>query len=728
MNTRLLKPLLAAALVATAFSWQACTSDPEEAKGGIYGTVTDYETGYAVANANVKLRPGGQTTLTGIDGQFEFDELAAGNYSLQLSKAGYEDLDDDYVIRVEAGRMAQRSVQMKRVLSSLRVTNSNGEDISTLDFGAEADVTSRTFSIFNNSSAKLTWWVEVNCGWITEVKSMLSGNQSGQLDPGRQEPVKVTIDRSRLADGVKSYLLNINSDNGSKELLITAGEDIGLPVVATDPVSNLSQTAATFNATVVSDGSPAYTERGFVWGTEAQPTLEACSGKITAALNGQAAFSASVSGLASNQAYYVRAYATNSVGVAYGNDVVFTTGSVPTALTTSAATGIGASTATLNGAISVEGSPAYTERGFVYGQAANPTLADSKTIVSGSGTGPFSATVGNLSYPALYHVRAYATQNGQPVYGNDVSFTTTLDNTSVQTSGVTAIGVSSATFNGTIASVGTPAYTERGFVYSRSPNPNSSTVKVVVGGSGTGNFSHNITGLGLSTTYFVRAYAVQDGRTIYGNEVTFTTLWTDAQVQTTAATNITSSSARFNGMVGDAGAPAYTERGFVYSAYNSAPTINDTRTVATGVGVTGSFYKNMTDLAEGTTYYVRAYALQNGVPVYGATVQFSTDALPVVHTSQVTNLTQLYSVSWNATFNGSVSAAGSPAYVERGFCYGTTSNPTGNRQPAAGSGTGTFSVTVTGLQNYKTYYVRAYAKTASGTYVYGENVSFSTYD
>ena len=85
-------------------------------------------------------------------------------------------------------------------------------------------------------------------------------------------------------------------------------------------------------------------------------------------------------------------------------------------------------------------------------------------------------------------------------------------------------------------------------------------------------------------------------------------------------------------------------------------------------------------------------------------------------------------MSWSVRFNGSVSNAGSPAYVERGFCYGTSMNPTGNRQVVSGTGTGSFYKNVTGLSNYQTYYVRAYVKTASGTYIYGQNEVFQTFD
>ncbi len=599
--------------------------------GSIYGCVTDFATGEPVKNANVQLRPSGETTLTGYDGMYEFLDIQDGNYSITVSKAEYTDLIDDYVIEVKNGRRVRRDVQIEKLPSALRVIDSNGDDISSLDFGVEQDVTSRTFSIFNDSPQSLTWWIEENCNWIFDVKSMISNNQSGRLEAGRQEPIKVTINRSLLGTGLKTYILNINSDNGSKELLITAGEEVGLPLVTTQSVSNVSSNSVTFNGTIVNEGLPPYMERGFVYATTAQPTINS-GNKITSAINGQATFSATVSGLNSNNNYYVRAYALNTVGVAYGNDVVFSTSGVPTLVTTSAVTNIGNNSAKFNGSINVEGSPAFTEKGFCYSKTGEPNVSSNKVIVYGSGTGAYNTTVNGLEYQTTYYVKAYAIQNGQPVYGNTVQFATS---------------------------------------------------------------------------------------------------WNAVQVSTSAVTSIESTSATFNGMIGNAGSPAYTERGFCYSDWASMPTTTHNKVVVNGVGVTGNFNKNVTGLSDGTLYYVRAYAIQNGEVVYGESVSFTTNEQPVVYTNEVSGLTASeWPVTWSVTFNGYVSSVGSPAYVERGFCYNIYNDPTylNNKVPVSGNGVGTFSKTVSGLSSDHIYYVRAYVKTSAGQYVYGQTVSFSTYE
>lgn len=735
MKKKYIGALLLTIMALSCLVWYGCAKNnsEDEETGAIYGTVTDFATGEPVGKANVTLRQTGVTTLTGTDGTYEFLNVSSGNYNINVSKAEYTDLLDDYAIVVKAGQKAKRDVQIEKLPSALRIVNSAAEDISVLDFGTEGDVNSRTFSIFNDSPSKISWWIELNCSWITEVKSMLTNNQAGQIESGKQEPVKVTIDRTKLGGGLNTYILNINSDNGSKELKITAGENVWLPSLSTQSVSNLTQHSVTFNGVVDNEGNPSYTERGFVYSTLAQPTIENNGGKITSAVNSQSSFSADVSGLSSNTSYYVRAYAKNDLGVAYGNDVTFITGSIQTEVSTSAATNVSAASATLNGTIIVEGSPAYTEKGFCYSKNNSPTISNNKIVVLGTGEGAYSKDINNLEFPTTYYARAYAIQNGQPVYGNVVSFATSSTKTQVQTSGASNISATSATFNGIIIEEGSPAYSERGFCYSTSnSNPTISNNKIAVSGSGNGNYSYNVSGLGLQTTYYVRAYAIQNGQPIYGNTVDFKTSWTDAQVQTSAPTEITSISAKFNGIVTNAGSPAYTERGFCYDSYSSQPTISNNKIVCNGYGVTGNYTKAISGLTAGRTYYVRAYVIQNGVANYGTAVSFTTIEPPVVYTDEVSALTPVASsgiiLSWKVTFNGRIGSVGSPAYVERGFCYGTSANPTGNKQIVSGSGTGSFSKNITGLQNYQTYYVRAYAKTSSGTYVYGQNVSFQTYD
>jgi len=97
---------------------------------------------------------------------------------------------------------------------------------------------------------------------------------------------------------------------------------LNIPVVITASISNILQISATSGGTVTSDGNTTVTARGVCWSTSPNPTL---SDSYTTDGTGLGAFTSSINGLTANTTYYVRAYATNSVGTVYGNEESFTT-------------------------------------------------------------------------------------------------------------------------------------------------------------------------------------------------------------------------------------------------------------------------------------------------------------------------------------------------------------------------------------------------------------------
>ncbi|MCF8364291.1 MAG: hypothetical protein K9H16_00825, partial [Bacteroidales bacterium] len=97
---------------------------------------------------------------------------------------------------------------------------------------------------------------------------------------------------------------------------------VNLPVVTTQPVSNISQYSATSGGTVTSAGNSPVIERGVCWSLMPNPTLE---NDHTADGSGSGTFESQLSDLFLNSHYYVRAYATNSEGTSYGEQVEFNT-------------------------------------------------------------------------------------------------------------------------------------------------------------------------------------------------------------------------------------------------------------------------------------------------------------------------------------------------------------------------------------------------------------------
>jgi len=131
-----------------------------------------------------------------------------------------------------------------------------------------------------------------------------------------------------------------------------------------------------------------------------------------------------LSGLTANTPYYTRAYATNNVGTAYGDELTFTTLDVtmPT-VTTSPVIDITATTATSGGNVTSDGGAAVTVRGVCWSTSPNPTLAGDHTT-DGAGTGTFVSNLTGLTPNTPNYVRAYATNSVGTAYGNELSFTT----------------------------------------------------------------------------------------------------------------------------------------------------------------------------------------------------------------------------------------------------------------------------------------------------------------
>ena len=96
-----------------------------------------------------------------------------------------------------------------------------------------------------------------------------------------------------------------------------------LPTITTTVISAVLAKTAMSGGAVTNDGGLAVTGWGVCWGTSANPTLANSFLQNTVS---SISFSSALSGLTRNTTYYVRAYATNSAGTAYGNQVSFTTG------------------------------------------------------------------------------------------------------------------------------------------------------------------------------------------------------------------------------------------------------------------------------------------------------------------------------------------------------------------------------------------------------------------
>jgi len=145
----------------------------------------------------------------------------------------------------------------------------------------------------------------------------------------------------------------------------------------------------------------------------------------------------------------------------------------------------------------------------------------------------FKVDVPNLM-SGTYYVQAYAKNSKGTTFGDIKTFAISGD-PNVKTLDATNVTQNTATLNGEIVFAGDPAFTERGFVYSRyfsNPtieDPESSTTKKVVSGTST-SFSANVDNLTNNVTYHVRAYVTNANITVYGESVEFSTADPNANI------------------------------------------------------------------------------------------------------------------------------------------------------------------------------------------------------
>ena len=194
-----------------------------------------------------------------------------------------------------------------------------------------------------------------------------------------------------------------------------------LPIVTTNSVTPLALTSATSGGNVTSNGGVSVTTRGVCWNTSVNPTT---ANSKTIDGSGQGVFVSSLTELTANTCYYIRAYATNSLGTAYGNEITFTTllsPVIPT-VTTAGVTNITATTALSGGDVLSDGGANVIFRGICWSINPNPTIMDSHTT-DGNGIGVFVSNLTGITLGTLYYVRAYALNSVGTAYGNEVSFT-----------------------------------------------------------------------------------------------------------------------------------------------------------------------------------------------------------------------------------------------------------------------------------------------------------------
>lgn len=197
-----------------------------------------------------------------------------------------------------------------------------------------------------------------------------------------------------------------------------------LPKVNTLQVTAASSAAMNAQGMVLNEGSSAVTQRGFCWSLQPMPSI---ADNISIIGSGPGNFSGSIGPMTASTPYYIRAWASNSSGTAYGTQVLVSTlpastGNLATVITDTMTLVLGKK-AIGTGRVTANGGLAVTARGLCWSADSLPTINGPHSL-EGSGTGVFRSFISNLLPNNNYKIRAYAVNGAGIAYGNTLTFTT----------------------------------------------------------------------------------------------------------------------------------------------------------------------------------------------------------------------------------------------------------------------------------------------------------------
>ena len=540
------------------------------------------------------------------------------------------------------------------------------------------------------------------------------------------------------------------STNSAVGFVNVTGTGVGFPLVTTDLISNIGSVSASCGGEVTDGGNSTVTACGVCWSTSANPTL---ADFYTVDGAGLGEFSSSLTGLTSNTLYYVRSYATNSNVTGYGNEVTFTTATPSIYVSISTLTDFGSipvNTFSSEQSYYVIGSNLIAD--LIINAPAGFELSLHDEENDNSETGGFSAQItlspvdGSIQLTMIYvrfsplvadtysdnitHESSGTVNRNVAVSGTGISIA------AITTNAISNITETTATGGGNVTANGGSSVTARGVCWSISANPTTAD-DYTFDGSGTGAFVSSLTTLDPGTLYYVRAYATNSVGIAYGNEVSFTAVGNPHITVSTNSlqdfgaipinTNSIEQSYTVSGsnLTGDVtiNAPA----GFQISLtseedspgsrdFSSEIILSQSGGIVSETTIFVRFQPTIAEDYTGIISHESNGGITRNISVGGSGISYA-----VVATAAISEITQI-----TATGGGEVVSDGNSTIIAYGVCWSVLADPTIlDDFTVNGSGTGTFTSTLTNLYPETHYFVRAYATNSFGT-SYGAEEEFDT--
>ena len=685
----------------------SCTKDdPIATKGNIYGKVTEEVTGQLISGAQVTVSGVQETTITSQNGSYQFSELPAGSYSVNVSKSGY--VSDSKTLTVVPEKTTSGDFVLEKDLPTL---SSNA-----LIFNNETKTA--TLTLKNTRSGVMNFSVESSKPWLKP------NPLSSAIQPLNEKIITVSVDFTNVPFGNYQEYIVINVGEASIPIPVqidyiqppyieitkpTADQTYKMgEVMSVEWNSNLEGTIKIellrFSSVFQTLTSDAVNNNGgnFTW------TIPAID---------PAAYQLKITSLENTTIEST----SDAFNIVEGPTVPMVITKNPSELTSNTIQILGEIIS-----LGVQASK-VDEHGHVYSKNnPTPTISDSRTKLGETATiGNFTSQINNLTSGETYYIAAYAINTKGTAYGDVITLTTPANIPTVETAPITQITKTRASSGGTVSDSGGNDVIERGLCWGLNAPVTIDSNTLINDGVGEGTYSSSLTGLLSGTRYFVKAYAKNASGVGYGEQLEFTTDADIPDVSSTLVSSLSPTVIRALGELNNDGGAMLTSYGFVCASNSNTPTIGDKK-LEIGNTVEGVFTADISELLPDTKYHIRAYATNAMGTAYGDVLSVTTkNGNPTVYTLSATTID-----SNSAKTTGRIDSDGGAPLTSYGFVYSKENiNPNlGDEKVTLGTSTsGTFEANISDLQPDTTYYVRAFA-TNDITTAFGDVLEVITKD